>query len=237
LTQITHNLMNIQQRIVTASERYQRIPDSVRLLAVSKRHPAAAVCEACAAGQTDFGENYVSEALSKQADVETRLRAGGSPPVPVTWHFIGRIQSNKARQVAQHFAWVHSLDRMKIARRLHQFRGAGSPLNVLVQVNLTGDDARAGVAPERVADFVAEAATFDRLRVRGLMAMAPVTDRFDSQSEAFARVKRLHDQIRTTASDFDQLSMGMSGDLEAAIANGATWVRIGTDVFGKRPAD
>ncbi len=228
--------MNIQQRIVTASERYQRIPDSVQLLAVSKRHPASAVYEAWDAGQTDFGENYVSEALSKQAEVNSLLRANVNENKPLRWHFIGKIQSNKAREVAENFSWVHSLDRLKIASRLNAFRGERAPLNVFVQVNLSGDPSRPGIEPAGVADFVAKVEDFDRLSVRGLMAMAPATDCFETQSQAFATVRRLYDQIRVDYVRFDQLSMGMSGDLEAAIANGATWVRIGTDVFGKRPA-
>lgn len=236
MTQITHNLMNIQQRIVTASERYQRAPGAVQLLAVSKRHPAEAICEASAAGQTDFGENYVGEALSKQQEVEALLGNCGPDHPPLVWHFIGKIQSNKARQIAQHFDWVHSLDRLKIARRLNRFRGPGTPLNVLVQVNLSGDSSRAGVEPDEVGHFVEQVRTLERLRVRGLMAMAPATECFETQSEAFARVRRLFDAI-PPADEFDQLSMGMSGDMEAAIANGATWVRIGTDVFGKRPTD
>lgn len=236
MTQITHNLMNIQQRIVTASERYQRNPDSVRLLAVSKRHSAEAVCEALAAGQVDFGENYVSEALSKQEAVDSLQRRAEGSVTPAVWHFIGKIQSNKARDVAQHFSWVHSLDRLKVARRLHHFRGPGAPLNVLVQVNLSGTESRAGVEPDAVADLVCEIRELGRLSVRGLMAMAPATDCFETQCESFARVKQLFDEIQP-ADEFNQLSMGMSGDMEAAIANGATWVRIGTDVFGKRPAD
>lgn len=237
MTQITHNLMNIRQRIVTASERYRRIPDSVQLLAVSKRHPASAVYEAWRAGQTDFGENYVGEALTKQAEVDALIGVNGNENKPLAWHFIGKIQSNKAKDVAGNFSWVHSLDRLKIASRLNEFRDAGTPLNVLVQVNLSSDPARPGVEPAGVADFVAEVDAFERLSVRGLMAMAPATDCFETQARAFASVKLLYDQIRVNYKHVDQLSMGMSGDLEAAIANGATWVRIGTDVFGKRPAD
>ncbi len=237
MTQITHNLMNIQERIVTASKRYRRIPDSVQLLAVSKRHPATAVVEACDAGQTHFGENFVSEALTKQAEINPLSAANSLNNKELNWHFIGKIQSNKARQIAQNFSWVHSLDREKIARRLNQFRNSRPPLNVLVQVNLSGDPERAGVEPSKVADFVTAIKSFERLKVRGLMAMAPATDCFDAQSAAFARVKILLEDIRQHDDSIDQLSMGMSGDLEAAIANGATWVRIGTDVFGKRPTD
>ncbi len=237
MTQITHNLMNIQERIVTASARYQRIPGSVRLLAVSKRHPASAVYEACQAGQTEFGENYVSEGLRKQTELDALFRANSNENKHLNWHFIGRIQSNKTREVAQNFSWVHSLDRLKTARRLDAARGPGAPLNVLIQVNLSGDSTRPGVEPGEVAEFVSRISGYERLAVRGLMAMAPDTRCFDTQSRAFASVKRIHDDISQDHEGFDQLSMGMSGDLEAAIANGATWVRIGTDVFGKRPSD
>ena len=229
--------MNIRQRIVTASERYQRNEDSVQLLAVSKRHPAGAVYEAYEAGQTHFGENFVNEALLKQAEIAQMLGSNANENKPLTWHFIGKIQSNKARQIARNFTWVHSLDRYKVAKRLDHYCDAQQPLNVLVQVNLSNNPERPGVAIEEVEEFVARVNTFDNLRIRGLMAVAPATDDYETQFAAFAQVKHLLDKIQVQNASFDQLSMGMSGDLEAAIANGATWVRIGTDVFGKRPAD
>ncbi len=229
--------MNIQERIVTASKRYQRIPESVQLLAVSKRHSAQAIAEASKAGQVHFGENFVSEALTKQSELEPLFNNNSKINRELVWHFIGKIQSNKARLVAQHFSWVHSLDREKIARRLNEFRRFGPPLNVLVQINLSDDPKRAGIQPSEATDFISAISSYDRLRVRGLMAMAPATDCFDTQSAAFARVKALLEDVRKKDAGIDQLSMGMSGDLEAAIKNGATWVRIGTDVFGKRPTD
>ncbi|MFK8028872.1 MAG: YggS family pyridoxal phosphate-dependent enzyme [Gammaproteobacteria bacterium] len=236
MTQITHNLMNIQGRIVAASERYERTPGSVRLLAVSKRHPASSVIEAFGSGQTQFGENFVTESVNKQAEVNQLFESDPNKINQLSWHFIGRIQSNKTRQVAQHFSWVHSLDRIKIARRLNDHR-QGQPLNVLVQVNLSENPDRPGVEPNQVEAFLNELETFEHLALRGLMAMAPATDCFETQSSAFSEVKQLFDQFGAGRDGFTELSMGMSGDLEAAIANGSTWVRIGTDVFGKRPSD
>lgn len=235
MTQITHNLMNIQERIVLAAKRYGRNPETVRLLAVSKRHPASAVIDACRAGQTQFGENFATEAVEKQAQVLEEIGSNANNYNEISWHFIGKVQSNKAKIIARHFSWVHSLDRVKIARRLNEFRGPGQPLNVLVQINLSDDPDRAGVQPSQAAEFIDALTPFDRLRVRGLMAMAPNTDSFDEQSAAFARVRTVFEDLHASHDQLDELSMGMSGDLEAAIAQGATWVRIGTDVFGKRP--
>lgn len=224
MTQITHNLTAIKQRIVTAARLYGRNPDSVHLLAVSKKHSVESVREASQAGQRHFGENFLAEAIGKISQLNEDL----------TWHFIGAIQSNKSRDIARYFDWVHSIDRTKIAQRLHRARGPGHPLNVLIQVNLSADTERAGVQPDDLNELAGQIAKLSRLRLRGLMAMAPNTDCFDSQSQAFARTHELFLGLQSAGFELDSLSMGMSGDLEAAIKNGATWVRIGTDLFGKR---
>ncbi|MEM7082433.1 MAG: YggS family pyridoxal phosphate-dependent enzyme [Pseudomonadota bacterium] len=235
MTQITHNLMNIQERIASAARASGRDPASVKLLAVSKKHPAEAILDAQAAGHIHFGENFAAEALDKQRIIDAQNAPAAAEAL--RWHFIGRIQSNKARQVATHFSWVHSLDRDKIARRLDQFRGPGQPLNVLVQINLSDDSTRSGVPVDEAPAFIERTRALPRLRVRGLMAMAPATDDYDEQAAAFAKVEALSQSLQQKWPDLVELSMGMSGDLEAAIAHGATWVRIGTDVFGKRPVD
>jgi len=225
LTQITHNLTNIHARILAATACYRRKPDSVQLLAVSKRHPVSAIEQAWADGQRHFGENFVKEALEKQSELE----------LPIIWHFIGKIQSNKAKDIAQHFDWVHSVDRAKLIRRLAQFRGAGAPLNILLQLNLSDDDSRAGVPPKKLIELAEVVRMHKNLRLRGIMAMATNTADTAIQQADFAIAKESFDRLLAAGFEVDHLSMGMSQDLEAAISQGATWVRIGTDVFGPRP--
>ncbi|NNF15890.1 MAG: YggS family pyridoxal phosphate-dependent enzyme [Gammaproteobacteria bacterium] len=227
MTQITHNLASVRRRIVAAARHYGRNPDSIRLLAVSKKQPVSAICEAIGQEQKDFGESFVVEAIDKQSQIDAR----------VTWHFIGKIQSNKARLVARHFDWVHSLDRIKIAHRLSRFRGAGKPLKVLIELNLSDDPSRAGVAPAELHDLAAEVRELPNLRLRGLMSMAPYSDDEQVQRAAFRRTRGLFDDLNADGFNLDCLSMGMSGDLEAAIAEGANWVRVGSDIFGARSSD
>lgn len=225
MNQITLNLHRVRREIAELTASYDRPPNKVRLLAVSKRHSEAAIREAHAAGQYDFGENYLAEAVHKIANL----------PDTLTWHFIGAIQGNKTRQIAQHFHWVHTIDRLRIARRLSDQRGMDSDLNVLIQVKLGGGEQRAGVAPEQALDLAEEVGELPHLALQGLMVLPPPETQLDAQRRHFAKVAELAERGRERGLPLTQLSMGMSGDLEAAIAEGATWVRIGTAIFGPRP--
>jgi pyridoxal phosphate enzyme (YggS family) len=198
------------------------------LVAVSKTFPAEAVREAAQGGQHDFGENYVTEGVEKIGE----LRALG-----LTWHYIGPIQSNKARSIAEHFAWVHSLDRAKIAERLSQARRPGeADLQVCIQVNVSGEATKSGVAPGDLAALAKQVAVLPRLKLRGLMAIPEPTPDEKLQRARFAQLRELRDRLNREGIVMDTLSMGMSADLEAAIAEGATMVRVGTAIFGERTA-
>lgn len=212
-------------RIAAARQAAGRAGD-VRLLAVSKTQPAAAVRTLAGEGQRAFGENYVQEALAKQAELAD---------LALEWHLIGPLQSNKCREVALHFDWLQTLDRAKLVDLLARHRPAGrAPLNVLVQVNIDDEDSKSGCAPGEVDALAAAVAAQPALRLRGLMAIpAPLPDA-DLRRAAFARMRVLYDALRTTHADVDTLSMGMSDDLELAIAEGATMVRVGTALFGAR---
>ncbi len=206
---------------------YGRDPAEVTLLAVSKTFPAADIEAAAAAGQRLFGESYLNEALDKMERL-AHLRLG--------WHFIGPIQSNKTRRLAEHFDWIQSLDRLKIARRLDEQRPEGlPPINVLLQVNISGEASKAGLEPEALLDTAEAVRGLPRLKLRGLMAIPARTSQFGEQRAAFARLRRLYETLRERGFPLDTLSMGMSGDLEAAIAEGSTLVRVGTGIFGPRP--
>jgi len=226
---LADNLQRVRLRIAEAARRHGRDPAAIRLLAVSKTQPAAQVREAFAAGQSEFGENYVQEALEKMAALAD---------LPLTWHFIGPIQSNKTRAIAEHFAWVHSIDRIRIAERLSRQRPAGlAPLDACIEVNISQEPGKRGVAPEAVLPLARAVADMPGLRLRGLMAIpAPVMD-FDAQRAAFGQMRRLFESLRAAGLALDTLSMGMSADLEAAIAEGATLVRVGTAIFGERKHD
>jgi pyridoxal phosphate enzyme (YggS family) len=204
---------------------------------VGKTFPAEAILSAAAAGQRCFGENYVQEGVEKIA--RTRELA---PELALEWHFIGPIQSNKTRPIAEHFDWVHSVERLKIAQRLSEQRPAAlPPLNVLLQVNVSGEASKSGVAPAAAADLAAAVAALPRLRLRGLMAIPAATDDVTAQRAAFRSLRLAFDALRAalpavSAVPLDTLSMGMSADLEAAIAEGSTLVRVGTAIFGQRAA-
>lgn len=223
MSTIPESVAKVRARIREAAQASGRDPQDVRLLAVSKTKPAAALREAFACGQHDFGENYLQEALAKQAEL-----AG----LDLTWHFIGPIQSNKTRAIAEHFAWVHSVDRLKIAQRLSEQRPAQlPPLNICLQVNVSGEASKSGCQPAELTELAGAVAELPNLRLRGLMAIPEPTDDPAVQRAAFARLRILKESLGL---DLDTLSMGMSHDLEAAIAEGATWVRIGTALFGAR---
>ncbi|WP_220812406.1 YggS family pyridoxal phosphate-dependent enzyme [Pseudomonas paralcaligenes] len=223
MSTIAENIAKVRERIREAAQASQRNPDSVRLLAVSKTHPAQAVREANASGQVDFGENYLQEALAKQLELAD---------LDLAWHFIGPIQSNKTKAIAEHFHWVHSVDRLKIAQRLSEQRPDHlPPLNVCLQVNVSGETSKSGCSPEELPALAQAVTQLPRLRLRGLMTIPEPSDGPQAQREPLARLRQLRDSLNA---DLDTLSMGMSQDLEAAIAEGATWVRIGTALFGAR---
>lgn len=227
LDSIVGRLAEVQARIQAAIRAAGRLPDAVGLIAVSKLQGAAAIRAACAAGQRAFGENYVQEALDKQA-VLTDLA--------IEWHFIGRIQANKTRLIAASFDWVHGLADAGHARRLSDQRPAGrSPLKACIQVNTSGEASKGGVPPEGVADLLAACADLPGLRVVGLMTLpAPIVDP-QAQRAPLRALRLLRDRLATPERPLEVLSMGMSDDLEAAILEGATLVRIGTAIFGARP--
>ena len=229
--QVQANLTTLAERISAAAAAAGRSPREITLVAVSKTFGAGAVLAAAACGQRHFGENYLQEALAKMAQV--RDAAAG---LPLQWHFIGPIQSNKTRAIAERFDWVQSVDRLKVAQRLSEQRPAAMPaLNVLLQVNISGEASKHGAAPGDVAALVRAVAALPRLRLRGLMAIPEPNDDPASQRRPLAAMRQLFDAQRPIAGrDWDTLSMGMSADLEAAIAEGATMVRIGTAIFGER---
>jgi len=223
------NLRALHERITKAARGAGRDPSSVRLLAVSKAFSATSVAEAAKAGQRAFGENYVQEAIDKMDAL------AGSAHQPLEWHFIGPIQSNKTRTIAERFDWVQSVDRGKVAERLADQRPANlPPLNVLLQVNVSGEATKGGVAPDELGQLADVVSRLPRLRLRGVMAIpAPEAD-FARQRAAFAFTHELFRQLREQGLDLDTLSIGMSDDLEAAIAEGSTMVRVGTAIFGAR---
>jgi hypothetical protein len=205
----------------------------VHLLAVSKTFPGVSVREAFAAGQRDFGENYVQEALAKIAELADLRPDSGEP---LRWHLIGPLQSNKAREVAAHFDWVHSVDRVKLAQRLSDLRPpALAPLQVCLQVNISGEDSKSGVAPEEALELARAVAALPRLKLRGLMAIPEPAGDLAAQRTPHRALRKLMEALNAEGLGLDTLSIGMSADLEAAIAEGATWVRVGTAIFGSRP--
>lgn len=223
---IAKNIAKLENRIRIASQNCGRDPDAVTLLAVAKTKPAAAVREAAEAGLGHVGENYLQEALDKMAQLED---------LSLAWHFIGPLQSNKTRPVAEHFDWVHSVDRLKIARRLSEQRPEQlPPLQVCLQVNISNEQSKAGARLEELPDLAAKVAALPRLTLRGLMAIPAPSNEPDEQRQAFARLRNALAGLQAGIEGLDTLSMGMSRDLEAAIAEGATVVRIGTDIFGPR---
>jgi hypothetical protein len=236
MSQITNNLMQVKQRLELAAEASKREPEEIELLAVSKTFPAQDIEEAMHAGQTAFGENYVQEAVEK-ITLLAKLRPW------LVWHFIGPLQSNKTKEVAEHFDWVHSIDRLKIAERLSAQRGDFSDLadlQVCVQVNVSDEDSKSGVPLNEAEDLCNVIAILPHLTLRVLMTIPAPTENKTEQQQAFASVRECFGQIKAKHLNdigyefFDTLSMGMSDDLESAVAEGSTIVRVGTAIFGKR---
>jgi pyridoxal phosphate enzyme (YggS family) len=229
MTTLEQRLAEVRQRIAQACEAAGRDRACVSLLAVSKLQPAQAVREARQAGQRAFGENYVQEALDKMAALADLRPA-------LEWHLIGPLQSNKTRAVAEAFDWVHSVDRLKIAQRLSDQRPPGLPLlNICLQVNISGEASKSGLEPAELPDVARAAAALPRLRLRGLMAIPEPAQGLEAQRAPHRALRQLLQQLRAQGLDLDTLSMGMSDDLEAAVAEGSTIVRVGTAVFGARP--
>ncbi|MEA3253167.1 MAG: YggS family pyridoxal phosphate-dependent enzyme [Pseudomonadota bacterium] len=226
---VSEALAHAHRRLADALAQAGRDSDAAQLLAVSKTKSAGLVRQAYRAGQRDFGENYLQEALDKQAELAD-LEA-------IVWHFIGPLQSNKTRAVAEHFSWVHSIERAKIARRLSEQRPAAlGPLNVCLQVNVSGEASKSGVSPEALEALACEVAGLPNLRLRGLMTIPAPAEGLDAQRRPLAELRRLQERLvaRLPELTLDTLSMGMSGDLEAAVLEGATLVRLGTAIFGAR---
>jgi len=225
------NLTSLSERISGAARGAARPAESVTLVAVSKTFPVQAVLALARCGQRDFGENYLQEALAK-IDAARAV----APELPLVWHFIGPIQSNKTRPIAERFDWVQSVERLKIAHRLSEQRPSQlPPLNVLLQVNISGEASKSGVAPGELPALARAVAALPRLRLRGLMAIPEPSDEPARQRLPLAAMKRLFDEQRAAGfAEWDTLSMGMSADLEAAIELGATMVRVGTALFGAR---
>ena len=223
---IRDNLQTIGDRILAAERRFGRAAGSVQLLAVSKKHPAAAIREALSAGQLCFGENYVQEMVEKANSLTTEN---------IEWHFIGPIQSNKTKQIAQTARWVHSVDSLKVARRLSEQKSPDDPsLNICLQVNISQETTKSGITPANLPELAAQVRDLPHLCLRGLMAIPAPEHDFARQRAVFAQVRELQESLIAQGFALDTLSMGMTDDMEAAIAEGATIVRIGTAIFGSR---
>lgn len=224
---LCESLRTIGKRIKTAESTYQRSPGSVQLLAVSKRHPATAILDALHCGQLAFGENYAQEMHEKATQIDNPA---------IEWHYIGPIQSNKTRLIAQTAHWIHSIDRFKIARRLSDQKPAEKPaINVCLQLNVSHEESKSGIQVSQLPELAEQVARLPGLRLRGLMAIPAATADFEQQRRSFAKVRKALEALNKQGYNLDTLSMGMSADMEAAIAEGATIVRIGTAIFGQRP--
>ncbi len=227
---ISENLQLVQHRIANSAQAAGRDPASIILLAVSKTFDVQAVWAAAQAGQRAFGENYVQEAIDKISATREL-----NPDLQLEWHFIGPIQSNKTRQIAEHFDWVHSVDRLKIAQRLSEQRPADMPpLQICLQVNVSGEATKSGLEPDALLELARAVVLLPNIRLRGLMAIPEPTEDVHQQRAAFAKLRFMQNDLQAVGIPTDTLSMGMSADMDAAIAEGATIVRIGTAIFGVR---
>jgi len=225
-TAVASRLQAVKARIAKVAQSFERQPDDITLLVASKTHPAERVREAWLAGQTIFGENYLQEALAKMPALAD---------LPIEWHFIGPIQSNKTKRIAGNFSWVHSVDRAKIADRLSKDRSESLPqLQICLQVNVSGEASKSGVAPEELAQLAAHVVRLPHLKLRGLMAVPELTTATALQRSQFHMLWELFNRLKGDGYELDTLSMGMSEDMDIAIAEGATMVRVGTAIFGPR---
>lgn len=226
MTDTKSRLKSVINHIKHAEKKFGRQPDSVQLLAVSKVHPLDQIRDAYAAGQTHFGENYLQEALEKIEQLSN---------LNLDWHFIGAIQSNKTRSIAENFSWAHGVGSSKIAQRLSEQRPEHlPPLNICLQVNISGEERKSGISPDDVMAIAKECIGLPGIKLRGLMTIPKYTTDMEQQRPPFKKLRQLKELLNQAGIDMDTLSMGMSGDMEAAIAEGATIVRIGTNIFGRR---
>lgn len=223
---VTENLRNIRDLLAFSAAEAERTPDAVKLLAVSKKQPIEKIFAAIDAGQQDFGENFVQEGLAKIDQTRDK---------DVVWHFIGHLQNNKTRVVAENFDWVHTVDRLKTARRLSQQRPESlGPLNICLQINVDDEDGKSGVVIDALPELATACVDLPNLVLRGLMCLPAVRTAFNEQREPFRKLREMADSLRAKDIELDTLSMGMSGDYRAAIFEGATIVRLGTAIFGER---
>ena len=230
MTSIKQNINQITLQIENSIQKCGRRPDSVQLLAVSKTKPIELLEQAMDVGQRAFGENYVQEGIEK-----VQYFQSNHPDIALEWHFIGPIQSNKTRPIAEHFDWVHSIDRLKIAQRLNEQRPVElGELNVLIQVNISSEESKSGTTSEEVMELAAAINEMPNLTLRGLMSIPANVSNYDEQLAAFTQLASIQNQLRAQYPQVDTLSMGMSGDMDAAIEAGSTMVRIGTAIFGAR---
>ncbi len=226
MTDLTQRYQNILEKITQAEIQYQREPGSVNLIAVSKTKPAEMIREMASLGQQAFGENYLQEAIAKQQELKD---------LDLEWHFIGHIQSNKTKDIAYNFDWAHGVDRYKIAKRLSDQRSDDSPaLNICLQVNLEAEQTKSGLAPEEVIELAKQVSLLPNIKLRGLMAIPSPNNPFEKQRQLFSQLRKLLEAVNQTGLNLDILSMGMTDDMQAAIAEGATHIRIGTALFGAR---
>ncbi|WP_395300772.1 YggS family pyridoxal phosphate-dependent enzyme [Enterobacter sp. ECC-175] len=229
MNDIAHNLAQVRDKISAAATRCGRASEEITLLAVSKTKPASAIAEAIAAGQRAFGENYVQEGVDKI------LRFRETENTDLEWHFIGPLQSNKSRLVAEHFDWCHTIDRLKIATRLNEQRPATMPaLNVLIQINISDENSKSGIALDELDALAAEVAALPQLTLRGLMAIPAPESSYERQFAVARQMAVAFEALKARYQTVDTLSLGMSDDMDAAIAAGSTMVRIGTAIFGAR---
>lgn len=226
MIRITENYLNLQDSLAQCAENAGRDPQTVQLMAVSKKKSIDQILEATLLGQRDFGENIVQEGIKKIQSCNRK---------DLVWHFIGYLQSNKTRPVAENFQWVHTIDRLKIATRLSEQRPDHAPdLNICIEVNIDGEDQKAGVIPDDVAKLARAISTLPRLKLRGLMCLPAIRQSFEGQKEPFAKLRKIKDELNADGLKLDTLSMGMTADYAAAIHEGTTIVRIGTALFGER---
>ncbi len=229
MIRVTENLPKVRDLLASAATEAGRDPAAVKLLAVSKKQPVSAITEAADAGQRDFGENFVQEGLSKITEIDRS---------ELVWHFIGHLQTNKTRAVAENFDWVHTVDRLKTAQRLSRHRPESlGDLNFCLQVNIDNEPGKSGVGAAEALELAEQVMALPRIRLRGLMCLPAVQEDFDEQRKAFARLRILSEDLAAQGTTLDTLSMGMSGDFRAAIFEGSTIVRVGTAIFGPRPQD
>jgi pyridoxal phosphate enzyme, YggS family len=230
MNNVHDNLLVIKNKIQKIALECERDPNTIELIAVSKTKPVTQITEAINAGQFSFGENYVQEGVEKIHYFKQMM-----PDTPLIWHFIGPLQSNKSKLVAENFDWMHTIDRFKIAQRLNDQRPANkAKLNILIQVNISQESSKSGVAAQEVPDLVKQIITLPNLNLRGLMAIPEIDNNFDNQLHVFNKMQQLLQSLQTNYPFMDTLSMGMTGDMQAAIVAGSTMVRIGTAIFGAR---